>query len=472
MKNICHFRRNKISTAIFFVAKLFERYGLTQQAEQIYLQGKQIARNEKYPAIELMKYYINQKDYPQAAVEIVESQKGAIVQPSQLYSYLQNTFRDQTMVTQVIDQVEHQLIVQQEQLTDPQRSDLYYCLYVFASQIGDYDRSIPFFTAFFTLSPNKYDDLMQFVATLEDGGFYREASSLLDLLPEDSPIFTKAVQKRAQLLIKQGNPKKALQLLQTYPQGRNDYLYARALVETGNASAGLHVLRGIAKPSPPCTLLEARIAMINHQFEDAADIFATIDKSAGSNYIKALYGAGLAYLFNNSFDNALEKFEEVCHLYAHSPEARDAIDLRALIALISATGNEQLIGQWINAEYFLWSDNTTGAITGFENLLSLNNDAPYTQNIRMRLFRLYASDTQYDKALSQLDSIVEDNPTSDLGAWAMHMKIELQEKINGREINQDDFAQLLESYPDSYDADIIRRDLEKKRTEHALSPAM
>ncbi len=466
------FQENTNFNSYFLVAKMFERYGLTQQAEQMYLKGKQIARNEKYPAIELMKYYINQKDYQQAAVEIVESQKGAIVQPSQLYSYLQNTFRDQTMVTQVIDQVEHQLTVQQGQLTDQQRSDLYYCLYIFASQIGDYDRSIPFFTAFFTLSPNKYDDLMQFIGTLEDAGFYREASALLDLLPIDSPIFTKSVQKRAQLLIKQGNPKEALQLLQTYPQARNDYLYARALVETGNPSAGLHVLRKMPHPSPPCTLLEARIAMLNRKFEDAVEIYAAVDKSSGSNYISAVYGAGLAHLFNSSFENALEKFEEVCHLYAHSPEARDAIALRALIALISATGNEQLIDQWVNAEFFLWADNTTGAITGFENVLSLNNDAPYVQDIRMKLFRLYASDTQYERALSQLDSIVEDNPTSALGAWAMHMKIELQEKINGGQLNQDDFAQLLESYPDSYDADIIRRELEKKRTEQTLSPAM
>ena len=470
LRNYLSFSENSNFNSYFLAAKMFERYGLTQEAEQMYLEGKQIARNQKYAAIELMKYYINQKDYLQAAIEIVESQKGEVIHPSQLYVSLQATFTEQSIVLQLIDQIEQQL--DKQQLTDKQRTNLFYCLYVFASQIGNYEKSIPCFTAFFKLSPNNFEDLIQFVSQLEEAGFYKQGLELLELLPPDCPIFDQAVQKRADLLIKLNKSKEALHLLQTYPQARNDYLYACALVETGNYAAGLHVLQGIQEPSPECKLLEARIAILNRQFDDAIELLATIDTSFGATYISALYESSLAYLFNGSFDKSLEQLENLCHLYAHAPEAHDAIVLRTLIALISASGNDQLTDQWIKAEYFLWAGNVTGAITAFENVIAINTQAPYVQDMRLRLFRLYADTEQYDKAFAQVDLITQSNPSSALGAWAMHLAVALREQLQKGTLDEKKYTLLLEKYPDSYDADILRRQLEDERTGHALSPHM
>ncbi len=472
LRKYVSFSENKNFNSYFYVAKMFERYGLSKEAEQMYLEGKQIARNEKYAAVELIKYYIGQNEYRLAAIEILESQTRGLIKPAQLYFSLKNTFTEQTMVTDVIDQLEMLLDERKSQLSAEDKSNIYYCLYVFASEIGNYARSIPFFTSFFHLSPDKHNELMAVVGTLEEAGFYKEGSDLLDLLPADSPVFGNAVQKRAELLIKQGQAKESLRILQEYPRARNNYLYARALLESGYTDQAADVLRNIVKPSASCILLNAKIAMLNRQFLAAADTYATIGKNAGAEYISAVYGLALAHLFDGKFDKALENLEYLCRLYAHSKEARDAVEFRKLIALIGAFKNEQLTEQWIKAEFSLWADNIPEAIEGFEKLTSLNPSAPYIQDIRLRLFRLYVRNNQYDKAFSKLSDIARDNPDSALGAWAMHLRIELREKIAGSELDELEYVELLSLYPDSYDSDIVRKKIETQRTGHALTPPM
>lgn len=464
---------NKDFNTYFYVARLLERYGLSEEAKQMYLEGKKIARNHKYATIELIKYYINQKEFDSAAAEIFETQKRAAVKPMQLYFSLKNSFTEQSMVTAVINELEKLVEHPVNELNSEQKSNVYYTLYVFASNIGDFSRSIRFFKPFYKLAPDNYNELISFSIELEQVGLYQESLDLLNLIDNDSPMYYQAVHKKVELFIKQGNPRQALAILQEHPEVRSDYLYASALLEAGNKSAARDVLQKMSYKTPKATLLEARIAMLDKQFDHALKLYATIDESAGGEYIGALYSTALAHLFAQSFDEALIQFERLGRFYAHAPEASDAIQLRKLMALITATKNDRLIDFWVDAEFYRWADDTEAAITSFNNVLSLDEKAPYAPDIHLRLSKMYVRAQQYEKALAQLDAVIEHaSPASAIGPWAMSMRITLRKQIAQEVVDKQVYLDLLEKYPDSYDADVIRKQLENERTDHELSPHM
>ena len=445
----------------FYVGKTLERYGMADKAKQVYLKGKEVSSNKTYAVLELTKYYINQNQFYDAAYEIYESQRAQLLAPRSIYLSLANTIQDQKQFVELLENLDSIVTDKQTQdiLKPKELSNLYYCIYSFYSEIGDMNKAVEFFKIYFSISPDNHNQLIEFCSWLDARGFYKETIDLLALMPDTSPFFRQSLSKRAELLISIGESKQAVELLESYPNKRNNFLLAKAYLESGKIENAKNLLKQISHKDPDYYLLEGDIFLNEHDVKSAVLSYQHIDKSAGGIYQKALWREAIANIFYQQYDEALLVFERLIKSAPSSAETVKSLKYRTIMALIKNTRNEELLKKWSNAEFMLWSGSTDEAVELYKELIAFNQKELYVPELRLLLYEIFLGLNDSEHAMSQLDKITVDFPDSSYAPMAQRMVIDLKNKVYDDVNVVDLYTEFLNSYPESYDSEIIRSEL-------------
>jgi len=447
----------------FYVGKTLERYGMADKAKEVYLKGKELSSNKTYAMLELIKYYINQNQFYDAAYEIYESQLTRKLAPKSIYLSLARIIKDRKQLVSLMNNLEQIVIDKQTQetLTEDEVSNLNYCVYTFYSEIGNMEKAVEFFKIYFAAAPDNHNQLIEFCNWLESRGFYRKNIELLGLMPDTSPFFRQALSKRAEIMVNVGEPEKAVELLERYPNKRDNFLLAKAYLHSGNISKAKTFLSKVDYKSPDYFLLEGDIFLREHDVKSAVLAYQHISSSEGNIYQSALLREGLANIFYREYDEALLVFDKIIKASASSEQAVKSLKYRTMIALLKNTENEDLMKKWSAAEFMLWSGKNDEAIKLFDEIISFNQTELYVPELRIILYETFLSSGDTERAIGQLEKITSGFPGSSYARMAGRTAIELKSKVTDDFNIAEHYGEFLNSYPISYDSDIIRNELKQ-----------
>lgn len=444
----------------FYAGRILERYGFLAQAEKIYLEGKKQCGNKSLAIKELTKYYISRKNFQLAANEIYNSQINAAVNPKNLYVSIKRTFANQYEVEQLIRAL-HKLVKNKPKtdISKTKLANLYYCLHVFADQISDIDHSTDFFIKYIQNTPEKEKEILAFSKRLETNGFLEPSYRLLSYIPQESSLYPKTVKQRVRNLINQNKNKEALKILKQNPKIKDDHLLSLTLYKNGQTKEALEIISKMKNLTPSTHLLRADIALTNKNFDTALTSYSKITKYSPL-YTTAQLRSGLTNLFINNLDKALSSFEKISDKKQSNEETIRALWYRKIMALIKKSPKDTK--RWSTAEYLVHIRNTDSAINLYSEIIDSNPKELYVPYFRMRLCSLMMENDKTEEALRQLDKIQDDFPKSSLSPKSMNMAI----NIRNKHTNEQHYLEILEKYPNSYDADRIRAVIDQKNSNH------
>jgi len=440
----------------FYAGRILERYGFLAEAEKIYLDGKKQGGNKSLATKELTKYYLSRKNFQLAANEIYNSQIDSTITPKNLYSSIKRTFANQYEVEQLI-QALHKLVKNSSEtdISKTKLADLYYCLHVFADQISDIDHSVDFFIKYIQNAPEKEKEILAFSQQLEDNGFLKPSYRLLSYIPPESSLYSKTVKKRVHNLINQNKNKEALAILKQNPKIKDNHLLSLALYKNGHTEEALAIISKMRNITPSTHLLRADIALTNKNFDTALISYSKITKHSPL-HATALFRSGLTHLFSNNPDKALSFFEKISDQKKSNEETIRALWYRKIMALMKVS--PEIVEKWSTAEYLIHIGDTGSAINLYSEIIDFNPKDLSVPYFRMRLCSLMMGHNQTEEALNQLDKIKDDFPESSLSPKSMSMAI----NISSKRKNEQYYIEILEKYPNTYDADRIRAVIDQK----------
>ncbi len=444
----------------FYAGRILERYGFLAQAEKIYLEGKKRGGNKSLAIKELTKYYISRKNFQLAANEIYNSQIHSIVNPKNLYASIKRTFANQYEVEQLI-QALHKLVKSKPKtdISKPQLANLYYCLHIFADQISDIDNSTDFFIKYIQNTPYKEKEILAFSKRLETNGFLRQSYKLLSYIPKESSLYPQTVKQRVRNLINQNKNKEALKILKQNPKIKDNNLLSLALYKNGQTVEALRIISKMRKLTPSTHLLRADIALINKNFDKALTSYSKITQYSPL-YATAQLRSGLTNLFINNLDKALSSFEKISDQKQSNKQTIRALWYRKIMALIKKSPEDTK--KWSTAEYLIHIRDTDSAINLYSEIIATDPKELYVPYFRMRVCNLMMENNRTEDALRQLDKIKDDFPESSLSPKSMSLAID----IRNNHKDEQHYVEILEKYPNSYDADRIRAIIEQKNSNH------
>ncbi|MEW6536862.1 MAG: tetratricopeptide repeat protein [Candidatus Auribacterota bacterium] len=441
--------------AYFFVGRTLEQHGYTEEAERIYLKGKQESPNRNMVSMELIKYYLSQKNFASAAAEIYESQSMNQIAASSLYHSIKNSFSGRDEVQKVIYELDKILTagVESGAVAENNARDVYFCLYTFAYEIGDIQTAVLYFKDYYRHGASSELMLIDLSEGLYQRGYTALARDLLFLLPPDSPHFGHAVRSVAQMYMADHEYEKVLTAFSDNPSYSDPYLIARAYFYLGKYDQAQAYVERTAQPSASLTILRGDILLAKGQFEPAADVYQSL--SAVETEALALFSRGRAYLFWNKYDIALTVFEQLNREFPYSPEAAEALYIRTLLALMH--NDEEAKRQWITASFLSWKHSFAEAYDVFSDMAKNYPDALFAPYILMDLYKTDMELKKTDQAAAHLKTLVERYPDSPLAPYALRLSIA---QDSGIENKNDAYVDFLQTYPDSYDADLVRGELD------------
>ncbi|MCD6460746.1 tetratricopeptide repeat protein [bacterium] len=444
-----------------YVGKILERYGLAEKAKQVYLKGKELSHNKTYAAYELIKYYINQKKFYDAAYEIFESERTQKLAPKSIYQSLSYSLKDQAQIVELMEYLEQIITDKQSEqpLTPEELSNLYYCIYSFYFEIGDIKKAIKFFKVYFGIAPDNHNKLIEFCGWLEIKGFYKETIELLSYIPETSPFFRQATAKRAEIMILLNESEKAVELLEKYPDKKNNFLLATALYNSGSLEQSKKILRQVFYKDPRYYLLEGDIFLMEHDLQGAVGSYKHITGSAGNTYSTALFRIALANLFYGKYNEAVLFFGKIIKVAPASRESFKSLKYRTIMALLNGADNKELLKKYSSAEFLLWSGKTDEAVQLYKQIIGFNPKQFYVPELRLLLYQVYFSSNDNKNAVEQLEKIVSDFPDSPYAPMADRLAMDLKSKISSDFNIAEEYSLFLNLYPKGYDSDIIRSEL-------------
>jgi len=169
----------------------------------------------------------------------------------------------------------------------------------------------------------------------------------------------------------------------------------------------------------------------------------------------ALFARGRAYLFWNKYDIAVTVFEQLNREYPYSPEAAEALSVRTILALMH--NDEDAKQNWVKSLFLRWKHSFTEAYSLLQSMAENSPDALYVPYILMDLYETALELKQTELAYARLKELVERFPDSPLAPRALHISIEHDPDIEDK---HDAYVEFLQRYPDSYEADLVRGELE------------
>jgi len=468
LQDYLNFSENKNFNSYFQAGKMLEQYGMNQDAERFYAEGKKYVRESSYAQIELIKYYIMEKNFSLAAKEIADSQKQPRITPSNIILSVKYMLASddefKKLTAELIKITESKEYID---ISANEKANLFYCAHVFAEESGATDPAVEFMKKYYSLSsskPEAENRMMDYIKKLEREKSFDNLNELLLIIPPASPYYPQALHKRARILISQGNAQACIDLLKSNLTVKDDFLIAQAFYELGEHKKAYDLLSAIPIKSSSVMALKGDIALCMEQFDTAIKNYSAINNSADELFAVSRYKIGLAYLFSQKYDDAHAVFDKLAVSDSYSKQTADSINLRKIIALISRDKN--LIKQWSMAEFAFFKEDYETAINKYMDLIGTASSDVYIPDFYMRLHEIFLKSGNKQQALAQLDKIISEFPNCALASMAMRYSIRIQSELNPDGLNKEEsYIKFLEKYPDTYDADIVRDELEKIRSQ-------
>lgn len=445
--------------AYFYVGRTLERYGFKEEAEKIYRDGKEKAKNKTAVGLELIKYYINQKKFNLAAKEIFESQKNVVIDPLQIYLFIKESFTDQLEVEFLIAELD-KLVTQKgstDELTEEMKKNLYYCLYVFSNEIMNVPLTMEYFSYYFKKASGVDPQVFALSSKFEKSGFKNEALEILELIHPGSIYYKQAIKKRTEILLSQGDMRQVTEIFSAYPDINDPYLLAKAYFLMGKIDKASDVVSHSSLNTPSITLLKGDILLWQRKFDDALAVYKTVPSVDREVYIKSLRSIGLLLLFKGDYDQALSVFRKVCEGYPDSGDIPELLRIRTIMALIGK--DKKLLALWASAEFLSWKNDFDNALAQYTKLIDTNPGALYIPDILMTTYEVLRKANRTEEAVIPLDRLAREFPQSSLAPVARKITIALKNSPPDKKNSA--YIDFLNSYPDSYDADLIREKLDQ-----------
>jgi len=473
-KTYLGFSENMNFNTYFQVGKVLEQSGMNELAKSFYAGGKKFASENTYAQIELIRYYIGDKNYKLAAMEIVESQKQPRMSTSNLILTMKYMLASGSEFELLTDELISAIRVEEKSNgSNEELSNLFYCAHVFANEAYKTDFAVEFFKKYYSLmSANPESDirLMEFVKKLETANCPDKINEVLSLVPPNSQYYPRALHKRAQILLDKGDASGCLEILKSDMSVKDDLLKAQALFKIGQLDQAYKLLTSFPVHVSAVQLLKGDIALSRKQYDLAIQNYAKIGNSSDELYMVARYRTGMAFLFEQKFKEAQSVFDKLADSNLYSKEAGDAIKIRKIMALM--TQNKDILRKWSESEFSVFKGDYSYAVKQYKELIEATGIAVYSPDLRIRLYEIYLMSGNKQLALVQLDEITALFPDSSFASEAMRYSIALQAELNAGFNKEQAYIKLLEKYPDSIDADIVRGELEKMKSDKITEKQM